>query len=165
MIGCRVSERKQWRTEWVSEAWVRLRLHEYVFISFSSKPQTFLCVFTLHLNENDQNWWSFSLKMITFENGLWSGKIWKRYCYNDIINFQMIGCRVSEWKQWRTEWVSEAQSTRIRFHIVFIETTNFSLHFHLASKWKQSKLMIVFTENDNFWKWSPKWKDLKTILL
>ena len=29
------------------------RLHEYVFISFSSKPQTFLCVFTLHLHEND----------------------------------------------------------------------------------------------------------------
>ena len=24
------------------------------FISFSSKPQTFLCVFTLHLQENDQ---------------------------------------------------------------------------------------------------------------
>ena len=34
---------------------IRPRLHEYAFISFSSKPQTFLCVFTLHLHESDQN--------------------------------------------------------------------------------------------------------------
>ena len=27
--------------------------NEYVFISFSSKPQTFLCVFTLYLHEYD----------------------------------------------------------------------------------------------------------------
>ena len=57
----------------------------------------------------------------------------------------------------------EAQSTQIRFHIVFIETANFSLRFHHASTRKRSKTMIVFTENDNFWKQSPMWKDLKTI--
>ena len=57
---------------------LRPRLHEYVFISFSSKPQTFFCVFTLHLHENDQKGWSFSLKTVTFENGLQRGKIWKR---------------------------------------------------------------------------------------
>ena len=33
----------------------RPRLHEYVFISFSPKPQTFLCVFTLHLLETINN--------------------------------------------------------------------------------------------------------------
>ena len=40
---------------------VRIRLHEYVIVSFLSKPQTFLCVFTLHLHENDQKRLSFSL--------------------------------------------------------------------------------------------------------
>ena len=62
-----------------------VHLHEYVFISFSWKPQAFLCDFTLNLQENDQRRWSFSLKTITFENGLQSGKILKRYCYNDIV--------------------------------------------------------------------------------
>ena len=41
-------------------------------------------------------------------------------------------------------------STRIRFHIVFIETANFSLHFHFASIRNRSKTMVVFTENDKF---------------
>ena len=59
--------------------------------------------------------------------------------------------------------VAQAPSTRIRFHIVFIETTNFSLRFHLASTRTRSETMIVYTENDNFLKRSPKWKDLKTI--
>ena len=44
----------------------------------------------------------------------------------------------------------EAPSTRIRLHIVFIKTRNFSLRFHLASTRKRSKAMIVFIENDNF---------------
>ena len=56
----------------------------------------------------------------------------------------------------------KAPSTRIRFHIVFIETANFSLRFHRASTRKRSKTMTVFTENANFWERSPKWKDLKT---
>ena len=57
---------------------------------------------------------------------------------------------------------SKVPSTQIRFHVVFIEKANFSLRFHLASTRKRSKTMIVFTENDNFWKRSPKRKDLKT---
>ena len=59
----------------------------------------------------------------------------------------------------------KAPSTRIRFHSVFIETTNFSLNFHLASTQERSKTMIVFAENNNFGKRSSKWKNLKTILL
>ena len=38
---------------------------------------------------------------------------------------------------------TKAPSTRIRFHIVFIKTTNFSLHFHLAPTRKRLK-MITF---------------------
>ena len=59
---------------------------------------------------------------------------------------------------------------RIRLHeyvcyrIVFIETTNLSLRFHLASTRKRSKTIIVFTElNANFWKRFPTWKDLETM--
>ena len=36
------------------------------------------CIFILHLHEDDQKRWSFSLKTITFEDGLQSWKIWKR---------------------------------------------------------------------------------------
>ena len=62
------------------------------------------------------------------------------------------------------------QPLRPRLHeYVFIpffnETANFSLRFHPASTPTGSKMMIVFTENDNFWKRSPKWKDLKTQAL
>ena len=49
-------------------------------------------------------------------------------------------------------------------HIVFIETASFSLRFHLGSARKRSKTMIVFTENDNFWKRSPKWKDIVIMI-
>ena len=53
---------------------LRLRLHKYIFISFSSKPQTFLCIFTWHLHENDQKRRAFSLKTFSkvhrFENGI-----------------------------------------------------------------------------------------------
>ena len=56
------------------------------FISFSPKPQTFLCVFTLgfHLPSTRKRLKrrSFSLKTITFENGLQSGKILE---HNDIV--------------------------------------------------------------------------------
>ena len=45
---------------------------------------------------------------------------------------------------------TKVPSMRIRFHIVFIETANFPLRFHLASTRKLSKTMIVLTENDNF---------------
>ena len=61
-------------------------LHKYVLISFSSKPQTFLCVFTLHLYKNDRKQWSLLLKTINFENGLQSRKIWKQYCYNVLLS-------------------------------------------------------------------------------
>ena len=46
--------------------------------------------------------------------------------------------------------ITKALFTRLRFHIVFIETANFSLCFHLASMRKRQKTMIVFIENNNF---------------
>ena len=64
------------RIEQETSSKLRLRRpHKYVFILFSSKPQTFLCVFALHRQGNDQKLLLFSLKTITFENGLQSGKI------------------------------------------------------------------------------------------
>ena len=63
---------------------------------------------------------------------------------------------------WRHDFWTKVPSIRIRFHIIFIETANFSLRCHLASIRKRSETMIVFIENDNFWRLSPKWKDLKT---